>query len=73
MIKIKKIYLSGTAVGKLEGDPMTVPGYYNVCRELKNEVDLPRGIFFEQDWADLLKVMPGCIRRHPRGANALIA
>jgi len=26
MIKIKKIYLSGTAVGKLEGDPMTVPG-----------------------------------------------
>ena len=23
----------GTAVGKLEGDPMTVQGYYNVCRE----------------------------------------
>ncbi len=49
---------TGTAVGKLEGDPMTVQGYYNVCRELKNEVDLPRGIFFEQDWADLRKVMP---------------
>ncbi|TIW04246.1 MAG: ribulose-bisphosphate carboxylase large subunit, partial [Mesorhizobium sp.] len=49
---------AGTAVGKLEGDPMTVQGYYNVCRELKNEVDLPRGIFFEQDWADTLKVMP---------------
>lgn len=49
---------AGTAVGKLEGDPMTVQGYYNVLRELKNEVDLPRGIFFKQDWADTLKVMP---------------
>ncbi len=49
---------AGTAVGKLEGDPMTVQGYYNVLRELKNPVDLPRGIFFEQDWADMLKVMP---------------
>ncbi|ASQ08421.1 form I ribulose bisphosphate carboxylase large subunit (plasmid) [Sinorhizobium meliloti] len=49
---------AGTAVGKLEGDPPTVQGYYNVCREMKNEVDLPRGLFFEQDWADLKKVMP---------------
>lgn len=49
---------AGTAVGKLEGDPLTVQGYYNVLREIKNEVDLPRGIFFEQDWADTLKVMP---------------
>ncbi|MCE6952330.1 form I ribulose bisphosphate carboxylase large subunit [Cereibacter sphaeroides] len=49
---------AGTAVGKLEGDPMTVQGYYNVLREAKNEVDLQRGIFFEQDWADMRKVMP---------------
>jgi ribulose-bisphosphate carboxylase large chain len=49
---------AGTAVGKLEGDPMTVQGYYNVCRETKNAVDLERGIFFEQDWASLKKVMP---------------
>ena len=49
---------AGTAVGKLEGDPMTVQGYYNVCRENKNEVDLPRGLFFEQDWAGIRKVMP---------------
>ena len=49
---------TGTAVGKLEGDPLTVQGYYNVCRETRNEIDLPRGIFFEQDWADLKKVMP---------------
>ncbi|MCB9971261.1 MAG: form I ribulose bisphosphate carboxylase large subunit [Hyphomonas sp.] len=49
---------AGTAVGKLEGDPLTVQGYYNVCRELKNDVDLPRGVYFEQDWADMKKVMP---------------
>ena len=49
---------AGTAVGKLEGDPPTVQGYYAVCREARNEVDLPRGIYFEQDWADLRKVMP---------------
>ena len=31
---------AGTAVGKLEGDPPTVQGFYNVCRELHNPVDL---------------------------------
>jgi ribulose-bisphosphate carboxylase large chain len=49
---------AGTAVGKLEGDPKMVQGYYNVCRERKNEVDLERGLFFEQDWADIRPVMP---------------
>ena len=49
---------AGTAVGKLEGDPPTVQGFYNVLRERHNEVDLRRGIYFEQDWADLRKVMP---------------
>ena len=49
---------AGTAVGKLEGDPLTVQGYYNVLRESYNHRDLPRGIFFDQDWADLRKVMP---------------
>jgi ribulose-bisphosphate carboxylase large chain len=49
---------AGTAVGKLEGDPATVQGYYNVCRETRNEVDLTRGIFFEQDWAGLRRMMP---------------
>ena len=39
----------------LRGDPLTVQGYYNVCRELRNEIDLPRGIYFDQDWADTLK------------------
>jgi ribulose-bisphosphate carboxylase large chain len=49
---------AGTVVGKLEGDPNTVQGIYNVLRESVNPVDLSRGIFFEQDWAGLRKVMP---------------
>jgi ribulose-bisphosphate carboxylase large chain len=49
---------AGTVVGKLEGDPNTVQGYYNVLRESHNAVDLPRGIFFEQDWGGLAAVMP---------------
>ncbi len=49
---------AGTIVGKLEGDPPTIQGYYNILRETHNAVDLPRGVFFEQDWASLKKVMP---------------
>ena len=49
---------AGTVVGKLEGDPNTVQGFYNVLREPHNPVDLQRGIFFEQDWAGLNGVMP---------------
>lgn len=49
---------AGTAVGKLEGDPMTVQGYYDVCRASVTKQDLPRGNWFEQDWADIKKVMP---------------
>ncbi len=49
---------TGTAVGKLEGDPMTVQGYYNICRDSYTRQDLPRGLFFDQDWADLSRVMP---------------
>ena len=49
---------AGTVVGKLEGDPNMVQGYYNILREPKNAVDLQRGIFFEQDWAGMRKVMP---------------
>ena len=37
---------------------MTVQGYYNVCRDGYTKTDLPRGLYFDQDWADLKKVMP---------------
>ena len=49
---------AGTIVGKLEGDPNSVQGFYNVLREPRNPVDLQRGIFFEQDWAGLGGVLP---------------
>jgi ribulose-bisphosphate carboxylase large chain len=49
---------AGTVVGKLEGDPNTVQGFYNVLREEHNAVDLQRGVCFEQDWAGLRGVMP---------------
>ncbi|HVW70046.1 MAG TPA: form I ribulose bisphosphate carboxylase large subunit [Steroidobacteraceae bacterium] len=49
---------AGTVVGKLEGDPNSVQGFYNVLRDEHNDVDLQRGVFFEQDWAGLRGVMP---------------
>ncbi|MBS0595491.1 MAG: form I ribulose bisphosphate carboxylase large subunit [Proteobacteria bacterium] len=49
---------AGTAVGKLEGDPLTVQGYYAVCRDAVTRQDLARGLHFDQDWCDLKKVMP---------------
>jgi ribulose-bisphosphate carboxylase large chain len=49
---------AGTVVGKLEGDPNSVQGFYNVLREARNATDLQRGIFFDQDWAGLHGVMP---------------
>src|SRR6202043_2806729 len=57
MIGVDHIH-AGTVVGKLEGDPLTVQGYYNICRETVNEVDLPRGLFYRQEWGGLRKVMP---------------
>ncbi|QAY94921.1 ribulose-bisphosphate carboxylase large subunit [Methylovirgula ligni] len=49
---------AGTVVGKLEGDPNNVRGYYDICREDFNPVQLEHGIFFDQHWASLNKLMP---------------
>jgi ribulose-bisphosphate carboxylase large chain len=49
---------AGTVVGKLEGDPHAIKGYYDICREGHNPMALQNGLFFEQDWASLRKVMP---------------
>ena len=49
---------AGTVVGKLEGDPLTTKGFYDILREEYNEVALENGVFFDQDWASLNKVMP---------------
>jgi ribulose-bisphosphate carboxylase large chain len=49
---------AGTVVGKLEGDPLMVKGFYNTLLEPKLEVNLPQGIFFDMDWAALRKCCP---------------
>lgn len=49
---------AGTVVGKLEGDPKTTAGFYDILREDKNQMNLEHGVFFEQDWASTRKVMP---------------
>jgi ribulose-bisphosphate carboxylase large chain len=49
---------AGTVVGKLEGDPNTTRGFYDILRENHNPVQLEHGIFFDQDWASMRKVMP---------------
>jgi ribulose-bisphosphate carboxylase large chain len=49
---------AGTVVGKLEGDPVMVKGFYNTLLNGKTPVNLLQGLFFEQDWASLRKCMP---------------
>jgi ribulose-bisphosphate carboxylase large chain len=49
---------AGTVVGKLEGDPLMIKGFYDTLRERHTPVSLENGLFFEQDWASLNKVMP---------------
>jgi ribulose-bisphosphate carboxylase large chain len=49
---------AGTVVGKLEGDPNMVAGYYDVLRCNTAEPDPVKGLYFEQDWASMPGVMP---------------
>lgn len=49
---------AGTVVGKLEGDPLMIKGFYNTLLESHLDINLPQGLFFEQDWASLRKVLP---------------
>ncbi|MDQ4032106.1 MAG: form I ribulose bisphosphate carboxylase large subunit [Actinomycetota bacterium] len=49
---------AGTVVGKLEGDPNMIRGYYDTLRLLKVEKNPQRGIYFDQDWGSMPGVMP---------------
>ena len=49
---------AGTVVGKLEGDPNVIKGIYSVCRDSFTKKNLEQGVFFDQDWASLRKMMP---------------
>ncbi|MEH0639691.1 MULTISPECIES: form I ribulose bisphosphate carboxylase large subunit [Streptomyces] len=49
---------AGTVVGKLEGDPNSVRGFYDTLRLDKVDADPVKGLYFEQDWASMAGVMP---------------
>ena len=49
---------AGTVVGKLEGDPATIAGIYDILRDEHTDANLGHGVFFDQPWASLNKVMP---------------
>ncbi|MGH2706623.1 MAG: ribulose-bisphosphate carboxylase large subunit [Actinomycetota bacterium] len=49
---------AGTVVGKLEGDPNAIKGYYKRCLEDYNKKDPRIGFYFDQDWVHLPGVMP---------------
>jgi len=49
---------AGTVVGKLEGDPHAVAGYYDTLRLNHVPADPVKGLFFDQDWASLPGTMP---------------
>lgn len=49
---------AGTVVGKLEGDPRTVKGFYDTLLLTSLKEDRTLGLFFDMDWASLRKCMP---------------
>ncbi|MFP5365114.1 MAG: form I ribulose bisphosphate carboxylase large subunit [Thermoleophilia bacterium] len=49
---------AGTVVGKLEGGPAMIMGYYKTLRDGYVKKDLEQGIYFDQDWASMPGVMP---------------
>src|SRR6516162_6946096 len=49
---------AGTVVGKLEGDPANVHGYYDTLREARVPANPGNGIYFDQDWGSMPGTMP---------------
>ncbi|MFC9993715.1 form I ribulose bisphosphate carboxylase large subunit [Nocardia sp. NPDC127526] len=49
---------AGTVIGKLEGDPHTVRGFYDTLRDNHIPANARNGIFFDQHWASLPGVLP---------------
>src|SRR6202790_663652 len=49
---------AGTVVGKLEGDPNMIAGYYDVLRLNSIKADPVKGLYFDQEWASMPGVMP---------------
>jgi ribulose-bisphosphate carboxylase large chain len=49
---------AGTVVGKLEGDPSMIAGYYDTLRLDSIAADPAKGLYFDQEWASMPGVMP---------------
>ena len=49
---------AGTVVGKLEGDPQTVRGFYDTLRMDQVHADPAKGLLFDQDWVSIPGVLP---------------
>ena len=50
---------AGTVVGKLEGDPNAMRGFYNTLLRAQARAESGRsGLYFEQDWASMPGFMP---------------
>jgi ribulose-bisphosphate carboxylase large chain len=49
---------AGTVVGKLEGDPNMIRGYYDTLRQTYTTANPVKGIYFDQDWVSMPGVMP---------------
>jgi len=49
---------AGTVVGKLEGDPSSIRGYYATLRENTIAANPALGLYFDQDWASMPGTMP---------------
>jgi ribulose-bisphosphate carboxylase large chain len=57
---------AGTVVGKLEGDPNAVAGFYDTLRLSQTAADPVKGLYFDQDWG----TMPGCMPVASGGIHA---
>ncbi|MGI9032787.1 MAG: form I ribulose bisphosphate carboxylase large subunit [Acidimicrobiales bacterium] len=57
---------AGTVVGKLEGDPNMIMGYYDTLTQNYIKANPERGIYFDQDWVSL----PGCMPVASGGIHA---
>jgi ribulose-bisphosphate carboxylase large chain len=49
---------AGTVVGKLEGDPHAIAGFYDTLRLNSIAADPVKGLYFDQQWASMPGVMP---------------
>ena len=64
---------AGTAVGKLEGDPMTVQGYYNVCRDSYTQPGSAARAVLRPGLGRPPQGHAGRLRRHSRRPDASAA